>query len=116
MNSAAEKEDWLASLKVGDEVAISYPFRCALARVAHTTANYVDVHGLRFSRKTGYSTGGGGGDRYMRPHLTQPTAAIRDEIERRGLRRTLEYTKWENYSLDKLRAVVAALNVKDQTP
>lgn len=105
-----ERDQWLASLKPGDEVVVSGHFRHNLEKVADATAHFFLVGRTRFSRKTGYATGHSGS--YLRPRVDPPTDELRAEIELRQLAVKLGNTHWGKLSLAKLREVSSIVEEK----
>lgn len=74
-----DNTEWLAGLKVGDEVAIPNGFYAPLIRkVSHVTATQVVVGGVRFNRKDGWERGSS----RRRSRISEVTAEIIEERSR----------------------------------
>lgn len=103
MRMTRERE-WLAGLKAGDAVAISHHYGMpTLTKVTHATATQVHVNSSKFRRKDGRVVG----DNWSRSSLCEPTAEIRQQIEERRLRNSLADVKWQNLTLEQVKAVLA---------
>jgi glycogen synthase len=101
-----ERAEWLAGLKVGDEVALVTATReWSIGRVSHARKSLVVVAanwggGLRFSRKTGSRMPRGTYGVTMQP--VTPTA--RENAERTALEIYFRQTDWSKVPVDAMRA------------
>lgn len=101
--------EWLATLKVGAEVAVSVRFTPlpAQARITGETPKYwVIGDGTKYRKDNGVSLGGGAWDR---SHIFELTTDLREQIERAALAAWLRKRDWMQYPVGVLRAVKAAM-------
>jgi len=117
----SDRFDWLAGLKVGDEVVVRN-YRMGgdyLESVAAATKTTVTLeNGTKFRRKDGEKTPR---DQWYNPDLIQPTPELRAKIALSGLRnRTIQRLHAANlnapakWSAAKCEAVIAALDMPDE--
>lgn len=106
MDEFKEVREWLAALKTGDQVIVTYRYHVndSVHVVEHATTNYVTVKGTRYNRKSGYGCG------ESRLSIQKPTPEALDRIELHALRNRLGWMKWDTLPLDKLREVAAVLD------
>jgi hypothetical protein len=96
-------QDWLATLKTGDEVVVYGSYGdCIITTVKHTTATLIDVGTSRFQRKNGRRLKC---DKWSRAHLAEPTDAIRQQIRREQVLSSLRAFDWRRLSNDTLFAI-----------
>ena len=99
-----ERKAWLASLKVGDEVAVTGSYTTTIARVTRTTATLIIIGDTRYRRDNGRETPN---HAWHNDYLKPATAAVRAEIEERKLRARSENISFRELSLDKIRRILA---------
>ncbi len=101
-------EQWLASLKVGDEVAESrgsFGSRAYVSKVTKVTKASIYVGAVAYRRNNGRRRVSG---IYKTPHISPVTQEIRDEAEFSDLRSWLEEVTERLYSNDR-RPILAQL-------
>lgn len=99
---------WLNSLKVGDTVAIDsggWTTSYRMSTVSKITKLYFDVNGAKFRRKDGYQAGV---SHHVR-RIEQPSKEISDTILRGKLLTQINQFRFNDASLDTLKAVSAAI-------
>ena len=107
-------QEWLASLKVGDEVIVDVHFRDPeIAKIDRFTKTQIIVGKMRFRKSDGWQPSG---DWISRGRLVTPTAKLRAEAERSRLLRVIERRRWKSDTLDTLRKVAAILETLTPTP
>lgn len=97
------EREWLAGLKVGDEVAISGGFHPVVAHIARETPAFWIAAGNRYSKSDGRGHG-------CRGRLFELSQDIKDDAETRRLRHELDGISWSKRPLAVLRAVKAILD------
>lgn len=110
-------QEWLQSLKVGDEVAVyhsgSFYGRYEFAKIARASAKFFTVGATRYRREDGREAG----NRY-RSILEEPTAQLKaqeaEKNRRRVLVRALDDTNWERLPLPILEGVYSLLPQTNQ--
>jgi hypothetical protein len=91
---AFQSEEWLASLKPGDEVFVfSTGGSSYIAKVERLTSTQVMVGGRRFNRKSGRSVGS---TAWHHAYLQELTPELRRRREIAERRTTLRYADWQN--------------------
>jgi hypothetical protein len=108
-------DTWLTNLKPGEEVVISSNRRLWFGVVERRTPSgriivQSNSHGMTEFNPDGYERGRR--DSIYQAHLTEPTQAIRDQIERSDLVGRMSIVRWDKVSLDKLRRIAAVLDEK----
>lgn len=106
--------EWLGSLKPGDEVIVSsrhYEDIRLVERITPTGRIVVNVGGMS-TREFNADGWQRGGDSYGRSHIVEPTQERRDKIEQRTLVERLGRVKWGELPLETLRTIIAALNAR----
>lgn len=109
-----ERNKWLENLKVGSQVVVhpasryAKPYLAVVDRL--TPAGRLKIGDMTFD-PDGWQRGGMNYGRFgvHRAHLTEPTQAVRDEIERSRIADALAGMKWQSMTLDQLRATWQAL-------
>jgi hypothetical protein len=101
--------EWLASLKVGDEVAIQpggWDQTQRISRVTRITKTQFVCGSERFRKSDGWAPGSG----WSRPNIVKPTQEMRDKIEAARLRTKIKNAATDSTTtLATLRAMAAAL-------
>lgn len=103
------EREWLAALKVGDEVLLPNQWHESIGKIERETPTQWIIGHHRFNKKNGHSVGGRG-------YLKQPTDEIRDTLEKFQLAQWVESLVRHgrtDVSLAKLRAMKLA---HDNTP
>ncbi len=97
--------DWLANLKVGDEVIVSCGWGDGRSKkVGRITATQIVVGGYRYRRSSGAECG-----RDSRGHIHQPTQERLDRIAHRSLYQSLGGWNWKDESIGTMRKVMGLL-------
>jgi hypothetical protein len=108
--------EWLQSLKVGDEVAVTGRWceRNFIATVSRVTATLIVTDGaeLRFQRKTGYEYGSGSS--YNRRRILEITDEIRNGLRRNVALKIIERSNWQSMTTDQLERIVAIIEEVSQ--
>jgi hypothetical protein len=106
-------QEWLAGLKEGDEVAVTWSSFCGVPELGTVTQR---LPSGRLEVKTPtrgpltFNPNGRERTSYDRPvYLDQPTPELRDDIERECLRNRLRAIRWQEQPLAVLRRVAEAL-------
>jgi hypothetical protein len=96
-------QEWLSSLKAGDEVAVSGTYGdYFIATVKYTTATRIDVGPSRYRRNDGRRIGD---DRWGRNRLVEVTDELRQQIRREQVIGSLRAFDWRKLSNDTLFAI-----------
>ena len=109
MNYAEQKSKWLASLKPGDEVAVTgtaISGSARLEKIDRMTATQIIIGSARYSKKDGCAIGQY--SEFRRPYISEITDSVRNDIELRELRYWANSRNWNALTLDQLRAIKAA--------
>jgi hypothetical protein len=97
--------NWLDTLKVGDEVAVSHYGEYSLCRIERETPTQWVLGGLRFRKSDGSQVGA---ETWSMRHLSMVTQDMRDALELRRLVNNLSARDlWKGLDLHQLRAVWA---------
>ena len=105
-------ENWLTSLKVGDEVALyqGYAGRSRVDTVARITATQIILTGrVRIRRSTGRELGACG---LSRATIRELTPSLRESIAHMDAVERLSNTQWENKPMAVVMAIVRLLESK----
>jgi hypothetical protein len=103
--------DWVESMKAGDEVAIRYNYGRShyLCKIERVTATQLVVDGRKWNKRS--LTPVGNYDSWNKPYLVQSTQQIRDQIERNNLvGEIMNKRSFDNVSIEDLRAAWKLLN------
>jgi hypothetical protein len=101
-------DNWIDSLKVGDEVAVRRGYGHAsyeLAVVQKVTATQIVLERHRFYKHNGRQVGGS--NSYDQFQIMQPTPEIRESVRRAKLLRMLDGRNWSLFSTDQLERIAA---------
>lgn len=105
MRETVSRENWLKSLKVGDEVAVPIGFsgkRWNIYRLTHATANFVLISNTKFRRSDGWAVGR---DTWSSNQIQPVTDEIRHAKERDALIMALTRVIWESLPTETLRQI-----------
>lgn len=105
-----DDSEWLAALKVGDEVLIDNRWAATIAAVDRVTSTQIIVGKSKYRRHSGRAIGA---DSWNPVYLRQPTQRDRDAIEVSRLRLEVE-TATKTAPLSTLRAMYKC--IKEQQP
>lgn len=97
------RDEWLASLKVGDEVAIGWETYPEIARVGRVTDTVIVANSLAFNRISGVAD-------YCKIQLRAVTDADRLESKRSSLIARVSQTAPRALTTDQLARIVAILD------
>ena len=106
-----DRTEWLAGLKVGDEVAERQYNSNIVTTVERTTSKMIMFEGKRFWRESGMEVGRG--EEWGGRNLYPVTDEIREEIERREIDNNIDRFAEKGkkmYPLAKLRALRALID------
>lgn len=119
LSAAPSREEWLASLKVGDEVARKMSggwgshVYADFMPVSRLTAKYIVLGSQKFRKEDGREMG----NKYGGYILVQPTdklkAAIADQSRKIELMRLVDKIRWRELPVSTLEAVIALANGQD---
>ena len=101
------KDDWLKSLKVGDEVLVSQGYHGeSIRKIDRVTPTQFVIGNLRFNAKDGWGRGDYG---WYRPMISEPTKEARDRIARKQAIEHLRRADFTNIATETLVAAAAML-------
>lgn len=108
-----DEQEWLAGLKVGDEVVIQEYGHCRLAKVTGVSRTRIKVAGLEYTRKNGLRYGGGA---WTSSWVEMPKPETRHKLRVEGVRYALKGWEWSDVPEEKLFRIEAILKEQPDPP
>lgn len=103
----SERQEWLDSLQVGDEVVVSSSYRTYIAKIDRITPTRRFKIGNVTFKPTGTETG----QSWSLRSIWEATPERREEINRGCMIGKLTNVKWHTCTTDQLKAIINILEV-----